>query len=249
VETLEAQIASAHADLETLRTSHLTAASDAEKLAQTEAAFLKVQSEVQASIEATKSLKADHQIELQNAQNSITELESRVAQLKGLEAQIAALNLEKEDNAGKVSELEVEILELKEAQEGLEDNRDRLQDKLSALEENLANSSATIKLATEEAASKGAEHLSQLNELKTSHEEQLKQVSVTHEEVVASLASLQSKLEAASSAQELATKELLAAQDSHSSHIKEIEEAHVLQKAQLSEEMEVIKRELEVRMV
>lgn len=246
VETLEAQIASAHADLETLQASHLTAASDTEKSVQTErVAFLKVQSELQALVEATQSLKAEHQIELQNAQNSITELESRVAQLTRLEAQVTALNLEKEENAGKVSELEVEVLELKEAQDELEDNRERLQAKLRAVEENLANSSATIKLATEEAASKEAEHLSQLNELKTSHEEQLKLASMKHEEVVASLGSLQSKLEAALSAQELAAKELLAAQDSHSSHTKEIEEARVLQKAQLSEEMEVIKRELE----
>ncbi len=89
-----------------------------------------------------EELRNSHALALAEAQDKIAELEVQAAKVAALEALSASLQEEKEDSANKVSELEIEILELRESQESFDEERELSLTKLEALRDDLAAATA-----------------------------------------------------------------------------------------------------------
>jgi chromosome segregation ATPase len=159
---------------------------------------------------------------------------------------VTSLQSEKEDNANKLSELEVEILELKETQEGLEDTRNSLQRQITTLENDLAKAAAASVLAAEAVGSKEAEHSTQLKEQVQRHEEELATQLKRYDEIAASFKSLDEQHADTSKRYEQAKQDIISIEQAHASKLSELEQAHIAQQDVLSAEFAKVKAELEV---
>lgn len=181
------------------------------------------------------------------------ELEARSAKLKemtdiidGLQAHLTALLAEKEENANKVSELEVEILELKENQEGLEDNRDALQTQVDELLRKLANADATAGIAAETAAKRDAEWSDKLKELSMKHEQELESSAARVAEITTSLDHLRAEYDEIVGGLQKAKMDAIIKEEQHNLKMVEAEKAHADALAALSTQLEEVSRDLNV---
>lgn len=194
-------------------------------------------------------MKASYKKALEDSATQIKALEEKAAGNEQLEAQVTSLKLEKEDNSNKLSELEIEILELKETQEGLEDTRDKLHRRITTLEDSLTQAAAANALAVETANEKEKEHLAQLNEQAKQHEEELTTRSKRHTEIAASLAALEAKCAETSRTYEQARQDIESIEQAHALKISELEQAHAAQRDAQSAELAKVRAELEVRFI
>ena len=159
---------------------------------------------------------------------------------------MTSLRLNKEDNATKLSELEIEILELKETQETLEDTRDELQRRISILEGDLAKAAVASALAVEAASDKEVEHLAQLKNQAEQHQKEMETQSKRYVEIVASLETLRAQHADTSKAYEQTKQDIISIEQTHVSKLNELEQAHTAQQDAQSAEFAKIKAELEV---
>jgi predicted nucleic acid-binding Zn-ribbon protein len=149
------------------------------------------------------------------------------------------LRAEKEDAVAKLSEIEVEVLELKESQETVEDDRAKTAARIAALEKELSDAVAATQQAIDNALAKEAEHVSQADGLKASHESELKAITDAHTETTSQLEKLKAELEAALATHQAATEE-------HGRKLGEAEDGYVKKQTELSDEIRRITTELEV---
>lgn len=203
-----------------------------EALIKAQADFSQIEIEVQA-------LKAAHTQSLEEAQAKLEAAESKAALAQSLETQLAELRVEKEDAVAKLSEIEVEVLELKESQETVEDERAKTAARIATLEQELSQAIAATQQAIDNALAKEAEYTSQADGAKALHEGQLKTISDAHAETASQLEALKVELEAALTTHRVAGEE-------HSRQLGEAEEGYLRKQAELSEEIRRITTELEV---
>ena len=194
-------------------------------------------------------MKAAHKLALESSTTQAKTLEEKAVENDELKSQVASLKAEKEDNANKLSELEIEILELKETQEGLEDTRDSLQRRITALEDDLAKAAVASALAAEAASGKENEYLAQLKEQVERHEEELATQSKRYDEMVGSLKSLEEQHADTSKAYEQAKQDKISIEQAHASKISELQQAHAAQRDAQSAEFVKVKTELEVCLI
>ena len=180
----------------------------------------------------------------------IKESEARSAKLKetidGLQVHLTTLLVEKEENANKVSELEVEILELKENQEGHEDVRDALQTQVDELLRKLADADATVGVAAEAAAKKDAEYSDKLKELSVEHEQELEASAARVAEITTSLDDLRTEYDEVVASLQKAKKDAVTEAEQHNLKTVEAEKAHADALAGLSTQLEEVSRDLNV---
>lgn len=180
----------------------------------------------------------------------IKESEARSAKLKetidGLQVHLTTLLVEKEENANKVSELEVEILELKENQEGHEDVRDALQTQVDELLRKLADADATVGVAAEAAAKKDAEYSDKLKELSVEHEQELEASAARVAEITTSLDDLRTEYDEIVASLQKAKKDAVTEAEQHNLKTVEAEKAHADALAGLSTQLEEVSRDLNV---
>lgn len=250
IQELEVALSSSQDKAKTLENIHAAdAATAAEAASVDRESLLQAQADLKAISEEAERLKTAHKQALEGSTNQVKALKEKTAENDELKSQVASLKSEKEDNANKLSELEIEILELKETQEGLEDTRDSLQRRITALEDDLAKAAVASALAAEAASGKEKEHLAQLKEQVDRHEEELVTRSKRHDEMVASLKSLEERHADTSRAFEQAKQDKISTEQAHASKLSELQQAHAAQRDAQSAEFAKVKAELEVCLI
>ena len=210
-------------------------------------ASLKAQVDFKAISEEVEALKVSHAMALEDSMSQIAKLRERSSVTAALEAQIASLKAEKEDSASKLSELEIEILELKETQEGLEDARDTLQRRIATLEDDLATAAVASGLAAEAATNKEMEQAQTVEALIGQHKKELESGSVRFAQLTAAFESLQKEHSEALVLYEQCKQNLTDNEGRHASELMALEDAQVVQQAAHAAELEKVLKELEVK--
>lgn len=246
IQELEVALSSSKETVEVLEETGAAAASSAAEAASVEReALLKAQADFKAISEEVEALKVSHTMALEDSLGQIAELRERSSVTATLEAQIASLKAEKEESANKLSELEIEILELKESQEGLEDTRDTLQRRIATLEDDLAMAAVTSGLAAEAATKKEMEHAQAVEALIGQHKKELEADSVRFDELKATLEALQKERSEALVLYERCKQNLVDNEGRHASELMALEDAQVAQQAAHAAELEKVMKELQ----
>ncbi|KAG2023079.1 hypothetical protein CC2G_000780 [Coprinopsis cinerea AmutBmut pab1-1] len=246
VTELEAAVSAAKAELEAAQTKAAAALSDASQASSVEnEALLKAQEDFKAISNEIETLKAAHSEALEKANSNVAELEAKAAQAGTLQEQLEAFKAEREETAGKVSELEVEVLELKEQIEELEEERNELKSTIKSLEEQLANGATALQNSTKAAQDKEAEHTAQIEALNAKRDQDIKDAEERYSALQETLQSIQNQLTAALAAQEKAEQDIIAAQNAHDEQVKQLTLAHEARIAELNAQIASISETLQ----
>ena len=250
IQELEVALSSSQDKAKALENLHAAdAASAAEAASVGHESLLQAQADLKAISEEAERLKAAHEQALEGSTTQVKALEEKAAENDELKSQVASLKSEKEEHANKLSELEIEILELKETQEGLEDTRDTLQRRITTLEVDLAKAAVASALAAEAVSVKEKEYLAQLKEQVERHEEELATRSKRHDEIAASLKSLEEQHANTLKAFEQAEQDKISIEQAHASKLSELEQAHAAQRDAQSADFAKVKADLEVCLI
>jgi len=245
--TLELELSSTKENLVTLQTSHDAAASEAATAAAADKeALFKVHSELEAIMAETEQLKQVQISASDEAQKKIEMLEKGAQEAGSFQVQLNALNTEKEETATKVSELEIEILELKEAQEVLEDERDQLKNTIKTLQGSFDQSQHDITKAAEDLKTAESRHEATLGDLQYKHAEELVEAAKKHTQVSQTLQAVQRDLEATNLELDKAKKAAVDAEEVYKLKSLEVEQAYMAVQNELTERIASVSQELEV---
>lgn len=247
ISTLESELSSTKDNLVTLQTSYDAIALEAATTAAADKeALLKAHSDLGAIVAETEQLKQVQVSTLDEAQKKIEMLEKRVQEAGSLQFQLNALNVEKEETATKVSELEIEILELKEAQEVLEDECDKSRNTIKTLQDNFDQSKLDVSTAAEDLRTAEARHAVAIGDLQRKHAGELMEAAKEHTQVSQTLQTTRGDLEATNLELEKAKKAAVDIEENHKLKTLEIEQAYVTVQNELTEKLAFISVELEV---
>ncbi|KAH9486611.1 hypothetical protein JR316_0000676 [Psilocybe cubensis] len=245
VQELKDNLAAFEKKLESLEQSNALSSTAATEAALIEhEALVTAQANLKAVTEEVEALKVTHTKAMQDSESQIAELREQLAATEALQAQVASLKAEKEDNANKLSELEVEILESREVLENLEDTRDALQKQITMLEGQLATLTTAVDAANESAKQSNASHAEELAALVKRHQAELDTRSESYKALENSLEDLKMTLLEATAAKEQAEKGILESEASHAKKMAELQELHAAQQASLTADIEKISEEL-----
>jgi chromosome segregation ATPase len=247
IQSLEGEVHSAKQNLAVLKESHDSATTTSAAAAAIEhEALMKAKADLEAIAAETTALKSAQAEVLAGASEKAKELQGKIEEVEGLRTELAVLKSEKEQNANKISELEIEILELKESQETAEDERGASLARLKSLEEELCKATSATQQAIDDAKSKEGEHTRGLADVQKAHEDALKAAAKEQANVVADLEALRTELTALQAAHEQAKADARAAGEEHTRTLSEVETTHLGKQTEMSAETERIKAELEV---
>jgi conserved oligomeric Golgi complex subunit 6 len=238
IQALEMEVSASKEQLEALKVSTASEASTA--AAAEREALLK------AHTDEIEALKLAHAEALHVMEGNIKDLGDKAAAVDELNAALTRLKEEKEETVGKLSELEVEILELKESQELAEDQRAQSLVRINAVEEELLRATSAKQQAIDEAKANEMEHVSQFDDIKKHHHEALEEASEERTRVVTALEALKVELATSAAAQERAQIDAQATLEEHARKLEEVEQVHKSQQTELSDEIKRITTELEV---
>lgn len=242
--TLEAEVVAAKEALEATKASQT---SDSEAAASVEhEALLKAQSDLAAIKTEVDAAQKAHAEALQAAVSKAQEYEEKAAKSTSLETQVADLLAQKEESANRVSELEIEILELKESQEGADDETTTLRSKLASIQAELKQATAATQKALDDAQAKNSEHLSQSDSTKELHEQALQTAAAAQSSLAEQIKGLETQLAESQAANVKATGDATAALEAHAAQLAAAEESFQAKEAQLTAELQRISTELEV---
>ncbi|KAF9650037.1 hypothetical protein BDM02DRAFT_3185728 [Thelephora ganbajun] len=243
ITSLESEITSARSELEVLRMSSQLASSDAAAAAVVEhEALLKARADLEAINVETSALKSAHAVALCELQQKLSVAEEKAKEVERLETELATLKMEKEDTANRISELEIEVLEAREAVEEAEDAKSKAESKTKGLENELAKA----KVASEDAL-EGREKslLAQLDQAKEEHEARAAELQQEQDKLLSQLATLESELSNTSCALEKASREQQLVTDEHAAKLQSLEQSNQATLDALDVELQRIKDELE----
>lgn len=247
ISTLESELSNTKENLVTLQASHdATTAEAATAAAASKEALFKARSELEAIMAETEQLKQVQVSALDEAQKKIEMLEKGVQEAGTLQVQLNALNTEKEETATKVSELEIEILELKEAQEVLEDERDQLKNTIKTLQVSFDQSQQDISKAAEDLKTAESRHVATIGDLQQKHAGELAEAAKKHTQVSQTLQDIQRDLEATNTELDKAKKAAVDAEEAHKLKSLEVEQAYMAVQNELTERIASIAQKLEV---
>ena len=250
IETLQADIAAAHENFESLRSSSDQSSAEAAAAAQMEReAFLRAKADVEAITAEANSLRAAHDSALQEAVTRSRESQQRAAEANTLTAQIGELKAEREESAAKISELEVEILELKESQENTEDEHKRTLGRLQKLEAELSEAVAATQQALRDAEARGLESAQKATNVALLHADEVQLIKSDLAEAVSEVEVLKTELAAAHIAHDETKAVAHASAEAHEQEMEETEQSYLSKHIELSEEIKRLTVELEVRMI
>jgi chromosome segregation ATPase len=169
-----------------------------------------------------------------------------VAAADDLKTGLGRLKEENEEHVNKLSELEIEILELKENQELVEDQREKLLSRIKLMEEELLSATSAKQQVVDDAKAKEADHIALLDEIKKQHNEALEAISEERTNVVVALEALKGDLAASVAAHEQAKVDAQTALEEHTRKLEEAAQVLESQRTELSDEIKKITAELEV---
>ena len=255
IRTLEAQIGTLHADIvaaqenfESLRASSDQSSAEAAAAAQMEReAFLRAKADVETVTAEANSLRAAHNKALQDAAARSSELQQRAADVVTLTTQIGELKVEREESAAKISELEVEILELKESQENTEDEHKRTLDRLQKLEAELSDAIAATQQVLRDAEARDAESTQKVADATLLHANAIHLIKSDLTKAVSEIDVLRTELAAAHVAHDRTKAAAHASAEAYEQEMEETEQSYLSKHIELSEEIKQLTAELEVR--
>lgn len=234
-------------NLDVLRASSKEATSDFASAAAVEhEALLKAQADLQAIKSEVQKLTADHAQVLETAQQQIQALKDQAVTAESLAAQVEELNKANEEKATKVSELEIEILEIKEDQETAGDEYTKTLARIKSLEEELAAATAAVHAAAEAAKAKEEEFGVASTSASQAHSDELSKANAEYSTLLSQLKALEGELAAAIAVNEQAKVDTQAAADEHQALLAEATDLHLEKEQALTEEIQKITAELEV---
>jgi predicted nucleic acid-binding Zn-ribbon protein len=244
VETLESQVAKTRAELEALQSSSETASKEAAAAAAVEhEALVKAKADLDSIRTETENLKAAHAKTLEEVSSKVGVLENRIFDLATVEAELASSKREREENANRISELEIEVLEAKESVERAEDEQTRATARTKSLEGELAKSTTASELVLK---AKEDEHASQVEVIRKQHSEELTGLKTEQESLSSQLVKLEGALADAQVSLEQARAEHLANSEEHTAAIQLLEQSNQAKLAELDAELQRVSKELEV---
>lgn len=249
IETLQADIAAAQENFESLRSSSDQSAVEAAAAAQMEReAFLRAKADVETVTAEVNSLRAAHNKALQDAAAKSSESQQHAAEVIALTAQIGELKAEREESATKISELEVEILELKESQENAEDEHRRTLDRVQKLETELTEAVAATQQVLRDAEARDAESMQNATDAALLHTNEVQLVQSDLANAIAEIEVLRTELVAAHVAHDETKTAAHASNEVHEQEMEEAEQLYLSKHIELSEEIKRLTAELEVSM-
>ncbi|KAG6862427.1 hypothetical protein C0995_011867 [Termitomyces sp. Mi166 len=242
IQALEAQARSTQDALDSLKNVN---SSSAEKAVLDHEAFLKTSAELAAAVAVTDALKEAHAAVVHELEVKVKVLEAKSASVDELNAQVEKLKAEKEENSGKLSELEIEILELKESQETSDEEREKLLAQVKTLEAEVAKVTAATEQAYETAKAKEVEAAVEAAKLKETHDALLKAEIEKQDALNASVEALKAELAAAQTAHQQTKADVLLLTEEHNRKLAEVEAESTKRQLHLSEEIKRVTKELE----
>ncbi|KAI9513033.1 hypothetical protein F5148DRAFT_462428 [Russula earlei] len=244
IKALQAELDESRNALEALRVEHanysgIIAAAEIDR--QT---LVKVNADLEAIRAETAALKTAHAEALDAATSNINALEHQASRADELATEITSLRAEKEETSNKFSELEVEILELKEAQDVAEGERKSSQTEIKVLREELAAATLATEKTVQEAAAKESAAAERLEEVKKQHEVALALVLGESNKLTEQLQASQTDLDGIRNNLEAVNAASASAAEGHSRQLVEAEEVHQARQDELNAEIERISAEL-----
>jgi len=240
IKTLEAKVDESMNSLESLRADH---ANDADIIAAAERdrqALVEARAELETMGTETATLKAAHAEALDAATAKISALEA-------LDTEIADLRAGKEGTSNKLSELEVEILELKEARDLAEEERANSKTQIDTLRQEVATATAAAKKTVEEVGANQRAATEHLEEVKKQHEAALTLVVEESKKLADQLHASQAEIDRLRNSLEASDAAAASAAEEHAGRLAEAEQAHKARQDELKAEIEKISAELAVR--
>ena len=247
IEALEAKVDESGKALEALRTDH---ANDSDIIAAAEKdrqALADARADLDSMKTNTGALEAAHAEALDAATAKISALELQASQAEALATEIAALRAEKEGTSNKLSELEVEILELKEARDLAEEERGSSKTQTDTLREQVATAAVAAEKAVEEAEAKQTAAAEHLEEVKRQHEVALELVAEESKKLTEQLHASQAEVDGLRNDLGAVNAAAASAAEEHTGRLAEAEQAHKARQDELTAEIERISAELAVR--
>ncbi|KAL4070827.1 hypothetical protein J3A83DRAFT_3283785 [Scleroderma citrinum] len=246
ITALTSEIAITQQNFESLRASSDQTSAEATAAAQAEReSFLRAKTDLDALNAEMDALRAAHDTAIQDATTKLSESQQRASEVAFLTTQIEALKTEREENANKISELEVEVLELNESQEKAEDERKELLSRLKGVEMNLAQAVAAIEQAVQDAKTKEEQGAQQVAELKQAHEGEIQLLNDELAEATFKLEKLKTDVTTLESAHEETKRQAEAAAEEHERQLEESEQSYLSKHIEFSEEIKRLTTELE----
>lgn len=246
VDTLASEIAVAEKNFESLRVTSDQSSTEAAAAAQAEReSFLRAKADLDALHAEMEALRTTHDIALQDAAIQLTEAQQRASEVASLTALIEALKAEREENAHRISELEVEVLELKESQENAEDERNKLITSLKKAEADLGQAHSALEGQIQDANAKKEESAREIANLQQAYEEKIALLKDDLASAIAEIADVKNQLAAVNISYEEMKKEAETAAEEHERQLEESERSYLSKHIEFSEEIKRLSAELE----
>ncbi|KIY45748.1 hypothetical protein FISHEDRAFT_48752, partial [Fistulina hepatica ATCC 64428] len=220
---------------EALVASHST---DSVAAAAEHEALVKAQAELEALKAELAGSKAAADQRLQEVLSQVADLQTKLEASAQLGAQLNALKVEKEEMASRLSELEVETLELKEVQESIDDEREAMQTKLKDLESQLAQATKATDDALAKLKAREEDFSSLLANTKEMHAEEMRLSTESYTKLIAQHENIKAELANAWAAHEKGKNDAQTALD-------EAEKAFNAKQTELDQEIERIQSDLD----
>lgn len=247
IKTLQNEVDEAREKLDALRAAHASDSSIAAAAEIDRQALAKAKEDLEAIKAENATQKAAQDEALNGAAAKISTLELEASRAEALAAEVASLRAEKEETSGKLSELEVEILESKEAQELAEEELGNGKAQIDALRAEVAKAAddadETIR-AAEAKESAAAEHL---EELQKQHADALSLAIEESKKLSEQLRVLQAETDELRINLEAANAAAVSAAEEHARKLEDVEKVHQAQREELTAEIGRISAELEAQ--
>lgn len=246
IDTLTAEIAVAEKNFESLRATSDQSSAEASAAAQAEReSFLRAKADLETLHAEMEALRNTHDTALQDAATRLTESQQRASEVASLTALIETLKAEREENANRISELEVEVLELKDSQENAEDEHKKLISSFKKAEADLAHAHSALEAAIQDAEAKEEEHARGIADLQQAYEEKITSLENDLANAVAEIANVKNELAAVNVSYEEMKKEAKVAAEEHEQQLEESEQSYLSKHIEFSEEIRRLTAELE----
>ncbi len=242
IKTLQNEVDGAREKLEVLRATHVSDSSIAAAAEIDRQALAKAKED----LEASKAEKAAQDEALNSATAKISTLELQASRAEALAAEVASLRAEKEETSSKLSELEVEILESKEAQELAEGELGNSKAQIDALRAEVAKAADDADKTIQAAAAKESAAAEHLEEVQKQHADALTLAVEESKKLTEQLHVLQAETDELRNNIEAANATAVSAAEEHARKLEEVEKVHHAQREELTAEIGRISTELEV---
>ncbi|KAF8507197.1 hypothetical protein F5888DRAFT_1602878 [Russula emetica] len=244
IKALEAEVDESLKFLESLRADHVNDADIVAAAERDRQSLVEARAELETMETKTTALKAAQAEALDAATAKISSLELQASRAEALATEIADLRAGKEGTSNKLSELEVEILEIKEARDLAEEERTNSKAQINTLREEVATATAAAEKTVEEAAAKQSAATEHLEEVKKQHEAALALVVEESKKLTDQLHASQAEINRLRNNLEALDAAATSAAEEHAGRLAEAEQAHKARQDELKAEIERISVEL-----